>query len=413
MQHHFPSKAMEGLAAASLSLLGSYAIATAPILFRGQILAPLSMLAGGSALLAAVGLTLKRDLTLSDFADGAAEYASSVEEVFRGNLPQLKRLPLRYLPPPIKGALQTFVDRALNDQEWRRELYRKSHLVCGVVNSGKTVFLHLEAADFIEATEGKGHLRVFDPNYGKRGNTWFGLPRNETVYTELDDLVELIGEAWDEMEKRRKATIEGSRRSQVPWKLIADEFNRSVSQLKDTLSKADFADFWRKCLDLIFVAHGYGVLFTAGVQTLAVGEVQLDRATQKQLNALLLGYSAIDAEEVSRIAAPGQTDELISRVKRLRRIPGGRFACVAKLEGQPTQVQVVPAVDPNGFEIALPTDHLTEEQRWARTLPWDQITSAIATGQKSRTQLWEEYGQGQQKMSNPYYAAFCELLNGE
>ena len=251
-------------------------------------------------------------------------------------------------------------------------------------------------------------MRIFDPNYGKRDNFWFGLPLGQVIYTEIDDLIVLIQASWEEMDRRRTETHSGSKKTYQPSKLIIDEFNQSFRQLK-SLSKELYERAFGQFLDLVFMGHGYGVFVTAGVQTLAVGTTQMDRATQKQLNCLLLGYSAVDMEEVSRIAPSGKSEELISRVERVRRLPGGKYAGLLKLESEPVQVQVIPYFDLNQYQINLPVDNLTPEKRWVENLNWAEI----GADDKSLSQAWKESVEGappevprRQGGSNSYYQAF-------
>ena len=402
------TKKVEALAAIGLSAFGAYSIATTPIAYRGQGISLLLMVAGAGAIVSAIGIQIEGRLQLADYAAGLEYAVANFRLCFRGGAGRwLKRISLQRLPAPIKSSLETFRDRAIADSSWLKRLACKSHLVGGVTNDGKTMFLQWEVVKFLEHYP-NGELRICDIDYGKRENYWLDLPLGSFVFMELEDFVALVDRAWSEMEQRRQAVRDRDRSHHFqPWLLVVDELNQTLRGIETKMPDL-YKDAWAKIQDLIFRGHGYKIFFVGGVHTLAVGTAKFTEAERRQLNAVLLGTLAVEGAEVTRLAGAHHSNDLIARVQRLRRLPGGKYACIARIEGEGTQVQIVPHIDFDDIQISLPADSLAPEQHWANALPWNEIGQKKTSGQ-TLTALWGEYGQGRQGESNPHYQAFREL----
>lgn len=417
MQTSYSGKAPLALSALAAFGFGVGALGTSPHVFRGQIWVLPGMLAGVGSFALSCALVSRYQLQPRDLNEGLVLAGDAVVDLFAGTSQQLApatKAVVSQLPPRLKRAAETLLDIATADRDWLDRLLLKSSLIAGITDTGKTHTMHYLAAQFLLKNGQKpaSRLRIFDVNYGKRGNVWHDLPHGAdkpgcVIFKEYEDLPDLIAEFFDEMERRRRA-IAGRQGVRLdPWLLIADELNVAMKLLGKRLSKESQQELDMQISTLLYQGHGYGVFICGGVQSLAVGTIQLDEAQRNQMNLVLAGDAAVEAKEVSRVTS-GNSAEYIERVKQLRKLPGGKRACVTRLAGEGATVKVVPEIDLSAIQVEVQANAPSEEEAWAQTLDWEAVR-----GCNSRTAAWEQYGNGRQGSDNPYYQAFCEIWNSK
>lgn len=401
-------KSGEAIANLVLALSGVGIILTASQSWQG--FSSLVGIAGGAALVTTAYVRdEKYQLTDSDYSNGFRDLIESIESSFKmfwkESKPLVKQaIPVKFLPEKYQSFAAVQMDRMLSE-DWVRSFVKRSKLVVGVTRSGKTTYLLHEIATFFQ-DHSNGYLTICDFNYGKPDengfiNTWYDLPRDRFIRTEYSEIVEALNTEWEELQDRRLICMPtpptepeaaqrwkelNSRRKECTTfdgrirlqrrKFLIDETIAIIKaaenrdKLKQRGEPKDLPRIQMQIGDLLYQGLGYQMELTFGLQTLAVGENGLNLAMQEQLNVLLLGASAINTDNVSRLPGTRDSIALINELKQVRRMPGCQYAAIAKIGNDDPAIKVMPVIDVSQIELQLPEAPKTELEMW-----WEEVYS--------------------------------------
>lgn len=367
-------------------------------------------LLGGGAIALSIGVAHKEGVNADAILDSCIKFTQDGWGFLSESVATESKIVVQQLPVPLKKHGELLLERFTQDSSWFDRLQDRSYLKTGQTNAGKTVFTHFEVAWELEHHP-DGALRICDINYGKRAEQmpckpYFGLPRDTSVFTEVDDLISLVDEAFTELERRRKATNSEGDRKWPRYKLIVDEFNRSLARLTATFDEQIRKDFLDKIECILFEGHGYNVLISMNCQSLAVSKIGLVQADQAQLYGVILGDNAVNANEVSKATQASGTEsakDLIAKVEVLRKVPGGKRTGLVKFGGE---IQtIIPFNMADMPTVEIPDCLLTDSAAaWVEGLK-GAIAEKKAQG-LSITKVWDELGDGKQASDNPKYEVF-------
>ncbi|MEO0867332.1 MAG: hypothetical protein AAFY17_02565, partial [Cyanobacteria bacterium J06642_11] len=129
-----------------------------------------------------------------------ARLTGARQQVVTGALKQL----------PLGKTLAKRVEQKANlSTDWMPEFARRSSVIVGESDDGKTHTLLWRLKAFIEAHP-EGEIYIGDIDYGsshdKRPNTWFDLPLGSVVYTDPSEILETLLLVDTEVSERAEAT---------------------------------------------------------------------------------------------------------------------------------------------------------------------------------------------------------------
>jgi hypothetical protein len=240
--------------------------------------------------------------------------------------------------------------------EWIDRFIRQRQLrIAGNPGSGKSFFsTKLLIADL----KAGANIAVCDTNFGKPRRTkngsillddrgqailtdWNGFSP-ESIFNEKTEIARVVREFHEEMANRKRLCTEAARTETrlkpfQPWMLYFDEIDATLSGFKAT----GYASVLDHLSDLISEGDGYGVGVRLIGQSLAVGRSQINEALNGQLSVLILGGTALNAGEVSKLKiSRGQVDELIAQVTALNE--SGKFGAIVQFSSGEVQAVAVP-----------------------------------------------------------------------
>jgi hypothetical protein len=164
----------------------------------------------------------------------------------------------------------------------------------------------------------------------------------ESIFNEKTEIARVVREFHEEMANRKRLCTEAARTETrlkpfQPWHLYFDEIDATLSGFKAT----GYASVLDHLSDLISEGDGYGVGVRLIGQSLAVGRSQINEALNGQLSVLILGGTALNAGEVSKLKiSRGQVDELIAQVTALNE--SGKFGAIVQFSSGEVQAVAVP-----------------------------------------------------------------------
>lgn len=396
--------------AAACVLAGAATVMWANTTLRGWHW-PAGVLAGIGIAGAGAGLVVKHDLTGGDLAQGFGLLYEGANELLSadggGKALAQQLIKVEALPPAFRLALETAIADSVNDTSWVDDLDSKSHIVAGASDSGKTYYMGAEIARFLERNQGKDfYLRICDTDYGKRGWRWMGLPLitadnpHGFVARKHEQILQLIEDAHNELERRAEAIALDSDTPLPPYKLVVDEYPALLSAL-ETKGKADAAKLKAWVLNLLVRGHGFNVTLAVMGQSAAVGLMGLSEALKRQCFILAIRPGNVD--EVKDVPDGGK---LFARVQELMETPSGKRASVLYANNQ-ARVVVIPDLSLPQIELAPRESPVT-----AWLAEHAEAIAEIKSGAMSLTQFWKQnMGGRRQSVNDEFYKALKEEIS--
>lgn len=336
--------------------------------------------------------------------------SQSMWRMFEKEREQLGAVMVEFVPEPIK------IRDVANDSGWVARSNRNWMLIFAKPEKGKTQVALQKMEAFIKSSQRKYRFQLIDFDFGKRGNTWGGFPKdaiigageecaNDTL--KLQKAEQVIQEYYNEMIARseKAAKTEGGMLQDDfdPWFLGIDEGASVIPKFKD--------EHTRYCLsELIRRGPGYNFSGFIIAQNPAVGELGLSEACKSQLAKFAVRPDATD--QIGEFKLGGRAQDFIERCIDAEK--NGKFAGIWHSE-YGTELVYIPDRTANPVQFTTPA---SATDGWLSRINRNMLAKALSEG-ATKTHLWnmvleqtELSGKDSKQLrSNPYYSKFIELWN--